>query len=132
MNGLTVYDIIVFALLAANALIYVAFVLGYFRPRFFFRIPKISEMALAFGILEDALTRSFPDLPSGFTWEEGIARAKRLKLKSIEWKEVDGILRKYETYRYGKDGLASGDTREVLKLAYSLPRKPRYDLRSKR
>ncbi|MGI0081272.1 MAG: hypothetical protein ACRECH_16820, partial [Nitrososphaerales archaeon] len=102
---------------------------GYFKPKLF-RIPKISDLTVVFGILEDALTRSFPDLPSGFTWTEGIARAKNLKLR-IEWKEVERMLRKYEAYRYGTDRSASGDTHEVLKLAYGLPRKPKYDRRSK-
>ena len=131
MRRLSDFQFIIYGLIAANAVIYASLAFGYFRPKFFFRIPKVSEMTVAFGILEEALTKSFPDLPSGFTWAEGIARAKRLKL-SIEWREVDKMLGKYEAYRYGKEGLVSGDTREVLKLAYSLPRKPRNDHRSKR
>ncbi len=130
MRKLSTFDLIMYSLIATNVAVYSMLTFGYLRSRFF-KIPKVSDYSIAFGILEDALTRSFSDLPLGFTWEEGIARAKRLKL-GIQWNEVEGALRNYEKYRYGKEGSMNGDTQEVLKLAYSLPRKPAYDHRSKK
>lgn len=123
------FELILYGLVAGNAAVYALLVFGYVRPKLV-RLPK-AQVSVAFAILEDALTRSFPDMPAGFTWAEGIARAKTLKLR-IEWGAVDGMLKKYEAYRYGVTADQSGDPREVLKLAYSLPRKPKYDLKSQR
>ena len=124
------FGLVMYGLIGSNAAIYAVLALGYIKRRVV-RVPKTSEVSVAFAMLEEALTRSFPDLPAGFTWEEGIARAKSLKLP-IVWTEVYGTLRAYEAYRYGTVVSLSGDGREVLKLAYSLPRKPKYDLRSQR
>ncbi len=124
------FELMMYGLVATNAVIYAILVLGYVKRRIV-RIPKTAQVSAAFEMLEEALTRSFPDLPAGFTWEEGIARAKNLKLP-IEWTEVDGTLRKYEAYRYGTASSLTGDAREVLKLAYSLPRKPKHGIRSQR
>lgn len=53
-----------------------------------------------FEALGQALKERFPDLPSGFTLREGLARAREL-VPNLNWKEIDDALRAYEDYRYG-------------------------------
>lgn len=116
------FSTLIYILVVTNAVTYAAFAFWYLRRRV--SIPKTSEVITAFSILEDALIRSFPDLPKGFTWEEGIVRAKNLNLK-VKWPEIDELLMKYESYRYGTNENTNANAHEVLKLAYSLPRRPR-------
>ena len=60
------------------------------------------DVAAAFGMLEQALRRAFPDLPEGFTWREGIAEARKKGVR-LNWNALDGALRSYEAYRYGQE-----------------------------
>ena len=59
------------------------------------------DVASAFGMLDLAFRRAFPDLPQGFTWREGIAEARRKGVR-LNWAAIDTTLRSYEAYRYGE------------------------------
>jgi hypothetical protein len=117
-------------LVVTNIVIYLFLFLGIQRVRRDSSLYKISSVGQAFTALEKALRASFPELPQGFTWSEGVARAKQLELK-IDWAELDREVRSYEAIRYGtgepKTIFVPSHThfREVLKLTLSLPRRRR-------
>jgi hypothetical protein len=113
-------------LLVTNIVIYLIFVLG-LRRATSNPLLKVSSLDQAFEALEKSLKGAFPDLPCGFTWGEGIERAKKLTIR-IDWTELEKELRTYEAYRYGKWELSPSSLtrfREVVKLAALLPNKRR-------
>jgi len=74
------------------------------------------DVAAAFGMLELALRKAFPDLPQGFTWREGIAEARKRGVR-LNWTALDGALRSYEAYRYGQEPApAASPQPDLLKL----------------
>ncbi|MDA4134351.1 MAG: hypothetical protein OK441_02135, partial [Thaumarchaeota archaeon] len=86
------------------------------------RIPSPTDAAAAFRLLEDALRRSFPDLPYGFTLREGLARA-RLAHFSLRWEDIDRTVAKYETFRYGGGPIPTLPQPEVMRLVKVLRRR---------
>lgn len=85
-------------------------------------LPDPTDLGQAFGSLELALVESMPDLPSGFTWEEAVAR---LRSSGVQTQSMEGALRSYEAYRYGGAPLPDTDYREVVRLARALGGAPR-------
>ncbi|MDA4128606.1 MAG: hypothetical protein OK422_04030 [Thaumarchaeota archaeon] len=78
--------------------------------------PQVRDTVTAFGFLEKALRKKFPDLPAGFTWREGVERARLLNLK-VSWEEIQGALAQYERFRYGGGSKPEPAPAEVVKLA---------------
>ena len=70
-----------------------------------------------FGLLESALRRSFPDLPQGFTWREGLSRAKALGL-DLQWNDMSASSNSRDTtaYRYGTASIPEAQQPELMKL----------------
>jgi hypothetical protein len=75
--------------------------------------------AEAFALLGAEIRRSVPSLPPGFTWEEAIAEARKLKVK-VDWPSVDKAVRSYEGYRYGGKGEVVSGYEEIRRLAREL------------
>ncbi|MGD0638701.1 MAG: hypothetical protein ABSA72_11755 [Nitrososphaerales archaeon] len=86
------------------------------------RIPNPHDAAAAFHLLEEALGRSFPDLPRGFTLREGLTRA-RLAGLGLGWEEIDRKVAEYETFRYGGGPIPSLPQPEVMRLVKVLRRR---------
>jgi len=108
-------ELVLVALLVLNILLYVPLVYAAMRRRR--QRVNASNLADAFSGLELALKEAVPDLPSGFTWEEAVAR---LKSSGVQTKGMEEALRSYEEYRYGGLPLPDLDFREVVKLANML------------
>lgn len=83
--------------------------------------PKQIEELGVFPLLESTFRRAFPDLPSGFTWREGIALAKGLGFE-LHWNEVDEAIASYEAYRYGGSPMSDPSPPELIRLAEMLER----------
>ena len=81
--------------------------------------PNPADAKAAFGLLEAALKKTFPGLPEGFTWREGMAEARRKRL-DLNWEELDRELNDYEAYRYGSGLAPAASQPELLKLLKSL------------
>ena len=81
--------------------------------------PRVSNVADAFKLLDLALRERFPDLPSGFTWKEGISKAKE-RYPTFDWSAIEESLSEYKAYRYGGSALAARDPRDVLRVATAL------------
>ncbi|MGI0079554.1 MAG: hypothetical protein ACRECH_08015 [Nitrososphaerales archaeon] len=113
-------SVLFYALVAFNVALYVALIVGYVARRQQ-RILHITNLREAFNFLEKRLKRAFPDLREGFTWNEAITKVRPLYSKA-DWVELDGVLRKYQAYRYA--GEDPGDVRidSIVKLAMALPR----------
>ncbi len=107
-------------LVALDAAAYVALAVGILSAR---RVPARRELSLAaaFGVLEGSLVQSFPDLSSGFTWREGLARARKLRL-DVNWGRVEDELNRYEGFRYGGSDQPGPGAYEVTRLAALLRR----------
>lgn len=103
-------DVVIFGLLAAGIVMARKVNLG-----------KVESLGAAFGQLEGSLVQSFPDLSNGFTWREGVARARRLNLK-VDWGRVGVELDRYESFRYGSGEQPGAGSYEVMRLAALLRR----------
>lgn len=79
--------------------------------------PEPSNLREAFASLEAAIRRAVPDLPSGFTWEEAVARLRSL---GVDTGGMEGALMSYEAYRYGGEKLPEADYRDVVRVAKAL------------
>ncbi len=103
------------ALLAANVVLYASLAFAALRLRRRKFAP--SNLSEAFRDLELALKETVPDLPSGFTWEEAVAR---LRSSGVRTDGMDGALKGYEAYRYGGAPLPDLDYRGVADVANAL------------
>ena len=103
-----------------NVVVYAALVGGLLAAR---KVPvnKALTLAAAFGALEGSISQTFPELGSGFTWEEGLARARKLRL-DVNWGRVDEELGRYEAFRYGGSEQPGAGGYEVTRLAALLRR----------
>jgi hypothetical protein len=108
-------ELVVGALLALNVVLYATLVFAALRLRR--RKFAASNLGEAFNDLELALKEAVPDLPSGFTWEEAVAR---LRSSGMSTEAVEGALKGYEAYRYGGAPLPDLDYREVVHVANML------------
>jgi hypothetical protein len=108
-------ELVVGALLALNVVLYATLVFAALRLRR--RKFAASNLSEAFNDLELALKEAVPDLPSGFTWEEAVAR---LRSSGMSTEAVEGALKGYEAYRYGGAPLPDLDYREVVEVANML------------
>jgi hypothetical protein len=108
-------QIILGALLVVNIVLYAPLIFAVFRRRA--RKVSASNLADAFNGLELALKEAVPDLPTGFTWEEAVAR---LRSSGVQTKGMEEALKSYEEYRYGGLPLPEFDFREVVKVANML------------
>lgn len=108
-------EIILVGLLALNAALYVPLVVAALRRR----RQKVSanNLADAFAGLEQALKEAVPGLPTGFTWEEAVAR---LRSSGVQTRGMEDVLKRYEEYRYGGSPLPDLDFHEVVNLANKL------------
>ncbi len=86
------------------------------------RIPNPRDAAAAFHLLVDALARSFPDLPFGFTLREGLTRARLAGLR-LRWEDIDRTVVEYETFRYGGGPIPALPQPEVMSLVKVLRRR---------
>ncbi|HEV2389224.1 MAG TPA: hypothetical protein VGS04_00720 [Nitrososphaerales archaeon] len=105
-------ELVVAALLALNVVLYASLAFAALRLRR--RKFSASSLSEAFKDLELALKEAVPDLPSGFTWEEAIAR---LRSSGVRTEPMEGALKSYEAYRFGGAPLPDVDYREVVKVA---------------
>ena len=108
-------ELILGALLALNVVLYAS--LGFAALRQRRRKVEPSNLMEAFRGLELALKEAVPDLPSGFTWEEALAR---LRSSGVKTEAMEGPLVSYEAYRYGGAPLPDLDYREVVNVANML------------
>lgn len=108
-------QVVLGALLVLNVALYVPLILAAMGRRR--RRVKATNLAEAFTGLELALKEAVPDLPSGFTWEEAVAR---LESSGVKTKGMETALKGYEEYRYGGSPLPDMDFREVVKVANAL------------
>ncbi len=108
-------EVIVGALLAVNIVLYIPLV----WPTLNRRRHRVhaSNLAEAFKGLDRALKQAVPDLGTGFTWEEAVAR---LRSSGVQTKGVEVALRSYEEYRYGGNPLPNSDYHDVVKVANML------------
>jgi len=83
-------------LLALDVLVYCSVIAGAVMLRRFSR----SMEEISFRALGDLLRARFPDLPSGFTLREGLAKAREAE-PGLDWSGIDQALESYEGYRYG-------------------------------
>jgi hypothetical protein len=112
-------ELILGALLALNVVLYAS--LGFAALGLRRRKIEPSNLMEAFKGLELALKEAVPDLPSGFTWEEALAR---LKSSGVKTEAMEDALKSYEAYRYGGAPLPDLDYREVVNVANTLGRTP--------
>lgn len=82
---------------------------------------RATGVAEAFALLGTEIRRTVPGIPSGFTWEEGVEGARRLKIK-VDWPRVEEAVRRYEEYRYGGKEEPVGGYEEIGRLARELRR----------
>jgi hypothetical protein len=108
-------ELVVGGLLALNVALYASLAFLALRSRRRKFAP--SSLSEAFSDLELALEEAVPDLPSGFTWEEAVAR---LKSSGLRTEAVEGALKGYEAYRYGGAPLPDLDYRWVAEVANAL------------
>ena len=110
-------ELVLGALLALNVVLYAA--LGFAALKQRRRKVEPSNLIEAFNGLELALKEAVPDLPSGFTWEEALAR---LKSSGVKTEAMEEALKSYEAYRYGGAPPPDLDYREVVNVANMLGR----------
>jgi hypothetical protein len=110
-------ELVLGALLALNVVLYAS--LGFAALGQRRRKVEPSNLMEAFNGLELALKESVPDLPSGFTWEEALAR---LKSSGVKTEAMEDALKSYEEYRYGGAPLPELDYREVVNVTHMLGR----------
>ena len=110
-------ELVLGALLALNVVLYAS--LGFAALRQRRRKVEPSNLMEAFNGLELALKESVPGLPSGFTWEEALAR---LKSSGVKTEAMEDALKGYEAYRYGGTPLPDLDYREVVNVTHKLGR----------
>ena len=108
------------SLVVIDLVLYAALVAGLMAAR---KVPVNKSLTLpaAFGVLEGAITQTFPEMGSGFTWREGLARARKLRL-DVNWGRVDEELHSYEAFRYGGSEQPGAGGYEVTRLAALLRR----------
>ena len=82
------------------------------------KLPVTSDSSSLFMLLESTLKQRFPDIPAGFTWSEGLARAQELDI-GVDWATVDAARERYEAFRYG-GAPEDPPEPEVAKLVRSL------------
>lgn len=110
-------ELVLGALLALNVVLYASLAFSALRLRR--REFAASNLSEAFDGLEVALKEAVPDLPSGFTWEEAVAR---LRSSGVRTEGMEGALKGYEAYRYGGAPLPDLDYRGVVDVANTLGR----------
>jgi hypothetical protein len=110
-------ELVLGALLALNVVLYAS--LGFAALGQRGRKVEPSNLMEAFNGLELALKESVPDLPSGFTWEEALAR---LRSSGVKTEAMEGALKSYEAYRYGGTPLPDLDYRAVVDVTHELGR----------
>ena len=108
-------EFVVGGLLALNVVLYVSLAFLALRSRRRKFAP--SSLTEAFSDLELALRETVPDLPSGFTWEEAVAR---LRSSGLRTEAMESALKGYEAYRYGGAPLPDVDYRGVAEVANAL------------
>lgn len=77
--------------------------------------------AEAFALLESEIRRCLPGIPSGFTWEEAVGEARKLRV-DVDWPGVDREVQRYEGFRYGGKEEPAEGYEEIMKLAKELRR----------
>jgi hypothetical protein len=108
---------VAYALLGINVLIYGSLAYQFLSHR---RRPvRAQTMTEAFAALGVALRASIPELPSGFTWREGVQRARSMGVHA-DWQRVWAALGAYEGFRYGGGRIGNQDYVEILHLAEAL------------
>jgi hypothetical protein len=108
-------ELVLGALLALNVALYAS--LAFLALRLRRRKFAPSSLTEAFSDLEQALKAAVPDLPSGFTWEEAVAR---LRSSGVPTESMEGALQGYEAYRYGGAPLPDLDYHGVADVANTL------------
>lgn len=115
--------LLLYSLGALDALLCVGIFVGYFTIARRKSNIKITSLREAFEYLEKRLRQAFPDLRDGFTWGEAMTRVRPLyESREEDWTLVNGILEKYQAYRYGGVDPGNVPIDDVLKLAMTLPR----------
>lgn len=108
-------ELVLGALLAVNVVLYASLAFAALRLRKHKFAP--SNLGEAFSDLELALKQAVPDLPSGFTWEEAVAR---LRSSGVRTESMESALKGYQAYRYGGAPLPDLGYREVADVANTL------------
>jgi hypothetical protein len=101
-------------LLALNGIVFSALSFG-LAIRLRRKPPGPEDLGTLYRRLGYALTKKFPDLPSGFTLREGLARAHSSS-PGITWHSLETELGSYEAFRFGGGKEPSGPATETLKL----------------
>jgi hypothetical protein len=99
----------------ADIVVYGALVLGMVLAVRRIRRAQINPTD-AFSSLDLALNKRFPEIAPGFTFREGVGRARILGLE-VNWESVDRALTQYEAYRYGEGPIPTDGSAEVARLA---------------
>ncbi len=110
-------ELVLGTLVALNVVLYALLAFGALKPRA--RSAEPSNLSEAFRGLELALKQAVPDLPSGFTWEEAVAR---LRSSGVQTEGMEGALKSYEAYRSGGVPLPDTDYHDVVDVARTLGR----------
>jgi hypothetical protein len=120
--------VIEYVLLSANLIAYATAVIALLRRNR--RSPNNSTLEQAYGILDDALAKSFPDMKEGYTWKEAIIKLKSAKprITQIDWTDLENTTRRYESFRYGGVDYGDADASTVLRLAQTLQRRKNIDI----
>jgi hypothetical protein len=104
-------------LLVLNMIVFSALALGLaVRMRRKSRGPE--EVGAIYRRLGFTLTKKFPDLPPGFTWREGLERARPTS-PGIDWALLENELGSYEAFRYGggsEPTVLKGETLKLLRV----------------
>lgn len=80
--------------------------------------PTATEVFALFGA---EIRRAVPSIPPGFTWEEAVEEATRLRL-DVDWPKVREAVASYEGYRYGGRDEPRGGYDEIRVLVRELRR----------
>ena len=117
-----------YVLLFANLVAYTTATIALLRRNR--RYPNDSTLEQAYGILDDAMAKSFPDMKEGYTWQEAIIRLKSAKprITQIDWTDLENTTRRYESFRYGGVDYGDADASTVLRLAQTLQRRKNIDI----
>ncbi len=105
-------------LIELNVVVYASLLLGAFLT-LRVRTPKNLDTETAFRLLERGMRRTFPDLTDGFTWREGIAKARALGLK-LGWEGIERSLEGHEAHRYGGEPEPQSPDPELVRLVVAL------------
>ncbi len=106
-------------LVPVNIAVYVSIAVGVIQTRRRRTAKKLAGSNTAFGLLESAMMKRFPDLPEGFTLREGLRRARSIE-PDLGWDKIERSLDGYEAYRYGDDPPPSNEQPELGKLIRKL------------